>query len=64
MSNLPPGCTGSEWEIAGPDYEKDVADYCPTCEEETDGLEMGYRRNRWWVCGVCGDQIDLETDGL
>lgn len=30
-SNYPPGVTGNEYEIAGPDYEKDIEELCPKC---------------------------------
>lgn len=48
MSNYPPGVTGSEYEIAGPDYERDSDQPCRTCGSPT--VEQGYRGQRWLVC--------------
>ncbi len=58
-SNYPPGVTGNEYEIAGPDYEKDSDEPCPyepkkgtedsiPCGEST--MEQGYGGERWLVC--------------
>ena len=58
--NYPPGVTGNEIEIAGPDYEKEWTEYpCPMCGE---GLyEEGYQGRRWLSC-ACGWTRDLEPD--
>ena len=63
MTNLPPGVTGFEYEIAGADYEEDSDETCPhiissmqvhdeiikfTCNQPT--LEQGYQGKRWLVC--------------
>lgn len=51
-SNYPPGVTGSEYAIAGPDYEKVRREHCPECQAS--GLfEQGYAYERWLVCGAC-----------
>ena len=57
-NNYPPRVTGNEYEIAGPDYEKEWEEYpCPKCGE---GLyEEGYRGRRWLSC-CCGWVADLE----
>ena len=55
-SNYPPGVTGHEFEIAGPDYEKDSEEICPKCGEHL--IEQGYRGERWLICN-CGYQRDL-----
>ena len=34
MSNYPPGVTGNEYEIAGPDYEKESDIPCPKCKQK------------------------------
>ena len=50
MSNYPPGVTGAEFEIAGPDYERELDDeVCPTCGSGP-MLEQGYRQERWKTC--------------
>ncbi len=59
MNNYPPGVTGNELEIAGPDYEKESDIPCPyiekgegedrlPCGEPT--MEQGYQHDRWLVC--------------
>ena len=40
MSNYPPGVTGSEYAIAGADYEQEVDEPCPKCGGEL--VEQGY----------------------
>ena len=57
-SNYPPGVTGNEYEIAGPDYERDVDEECPECGGHM--IEQGYRRNSWVHCMDCDYQKDLE----
>ena len=48
MSNYPPGVTGNEYEIAGPDYERESDTPCPKCGGPT--TELGHHRDRWLVC--------------
>ena len=62
MSNLPPGVTGNEYEIAGPDYEDEAVRYCPKCDEETEGTIEGYDRSAWFRCGVCNNTTDFQAD--
>ena len=47
-SNYPPGVTGSEYEIVGPDYEKETGELCPDCGGPC--MEAGYRGQRWLSC--------------
>jgi len=47
-SNYPPGVTGNEYAIAGPDYEEESDLPCPKCGKPT--LEQRYRHDRWLVC--------------
>ena len=47
-SNYPPGVTGNEYAIAGPDYEKESDTPCPECGGQT--MEQGYQHERWLVC--------------
>ena len=59
MSNYPPGVTGGEFEIAGPDYEEELDEPCPECGQVL-LVEQGYRRDRWVICCGCRYQRDLE----
>lgn len=43
LSNYPPGVTGNEYQIAGPDWEQEDHRYCPECGYEVDGTTEGYR---------------------
>jgi hypothetical protein len=58
MSNYPPGVTGNEYEIAGPDYERETDKPCRKCGELM--MELGYRHERWLAC-VCGRTVDLDV---
>ncbi len=56
-SNYPPGVTGNELEIAGPDYENESDELCPTIQWFRDGsecqaptMEQGFQGRRWLVC--------------
>ena len=60
MSNYPPGVSGNEYEISGPDTETESEQECPTCEAVVPGMEFTYRHDRWWVCDNCHEQIDLD----
>jgi len=56
--SYPPGVTGNEYAIAGPDYEKESDERCPKCDEEL--MELGYRGERWLACySTCGYTMDL-----
>ena len=60
VSNYPPGVTGGEFAIAGPDFEVESETPCPfllqwdedgepiECGEST--MEQGYRGERWLTC--------------
>lgn len=73
MSNYPPGVTGNEYEIAGPDAEweetKEVAcdnDECPDFEKEHEEelLLQSYRGTWWteWQCPKCKTYVWLEGE--
>ena len=62
MSNYPPGVTGNEYEIAGPDYEDDTDYPCWHCSNTAGNLRQGYRSQHWVICGGCGLQTDLDMD--
>ena len=61
MSNYPPGVTGSEYEIAGPDTEVESREYCKWCASPQDGYTMTYRYERWFDCESCGETTDMES---
>ena len=57
-SNYPPGVTGSEYPIAGPDYERE-AGRCPSCGEDT-LYEYGYQSDSWLDCTECDFHEELD----
>ena len=64
MSNYHPGVTGNEYEIAGPDYERESDIPCPFIVGENQRcgaatMEEAYRGDRWLVCDK-GHVTDLE----
>lgn len=58
--SYPPGVTGNEYEIAGPDFDEDAEEHCETCEAVTQGTRQGYSGERWFICGTCNLVTDLE----
>ena len=58
-SNYPPGVTGFEYEIQGPDYEHETEELCPKCGGAM--VEQSYHKSRWVVCCSCYYQRDLES---
>lgn len=49
----PPGVTGDEFEIAGPDWEKDTDVECE-CGWSGVATVIGYKWQRWFDCPACG----------
>ena len=67
-SNFPPGVTGNEYEIAGPDYERESDTPCPFIEESgwpcgAPTMEQVYHRERWLVCYEREHVTDLDDPG-
>ena len=60
-NNFPPGVTGNEYAIAGPDYENESDIPCPKCGGET--LEQRYHGDRWIYCNACDFTNDIEDPG-
>lgn len=56
-SNYPPGVSGNEYEIAGPDYEHDSDVLCESCGGHT--VEQGYQQDSWLYCNECDWSRDL-----
>ena len=57
--NYPPGVTGNEYEIAGPDSEWEAEHYCEKCEKTTVFSCESFRGQRSGICGECDSDIDL-----
>jgi len=49
----PPGVTGNEYEIAGPDWEREEAHRCFHCDEVTTHTVCGFQGQVWQTCEVC-----------
>ncbi len=60
LSGYPPGVTGAEYAIAGPDSERDGHELCGHCGRDGDGLIQSHRSDRWFVCDRCGETTALE----
>ena len=58
--NYPPGVTGNEYEIAGPDWEVEVTGECPSCGHDDSLLAQGYGGGRWTVCLDCDWYSDTD----
>ena len=60
MSNYPPGVTGNEPQIAGPDSERQDRDEreCAQCdfndEVTIEEVRYGYTTMEYWTCPECG----------
>lgn len=63
MSGLyPPGVSGDEFQIVGPDYEREGRHYCDNCDKRTEGLFQGYSDRHWFLCDECGETTEIEAD--
>jgi len=61
-SNYPPGVTGNEYEIAGPDFESEGDRYCDQCEKESFHFIDGYRGSVTARCEECSNEIDISDE--
>ena len=59
LSNYPPGVTGNEYEIAGPDDEWESEHYCEKCEKDTMFSCESFQKQRSGICSECDSDIDL-----
>ena len=57
--NYPPGVTGREYEIAGPDDEWESEHYCEKCEKTTMFSCESFQKQRSGICSECDSDIDL-----
>ncbi len=58
--NLPPGVTGQEPEIAGPDTEEDQLVWCSFCGTDRRGLVQTFGPNATFTCDTCGRRSDVD----
>ncbi len=63
VSNYPPGVTGNEYEIAGPDFEEDADENCSRCGSSM--ILTGCGSHRWVACVACNytEEIDDTCPG-
>ena len=57
--NYPPGVTGNEYEIAGPDDEWEDELHCKKCEKITTFNCESFRKQRSGICSECDSDVDL-----
>lgn len=63
MTNYPPGVTGGEYQIAGPDREWEETRECPECGDVHVFLMQSYRRELWGYATEHGDtSIDFPEE--
>lgn len=62
MSNYPPGVTGNELRIAGPDWDGDIERECPRCEQWVLVYASSFRGVLSWECPLCGNYEDEEEE--
>lgn len=53
MSSYPPGVTGNEFEIAGPDWEAEEVHFCFHCDKVQDHIVTGFDGMVWKTCQFC-----------
>lgn len=59
--DYPPGVTGFEPQIAGPNDEHETEAYCPTCRSMRPGLLQSYGvRTLWFTCDVCNEGREFD----
>jgi hypothetical protein len=62
MSNYPPGVSGFELEIAGPDYEKEIGMTCHNCPYEGDVEAWFYGGVANFECPSCGTEGSVSSE--
>lgn len=60
--NYPPGVTGNEYQIAGPDNEYESDYDCPTCGSVQTGYILSYKGFSWFNCSTCDTDTDIDFD--
>jgi transcription elongation factor Elf1 len=61
-SNYPPGVTGREYEIAGPDREWEEHRTCIHCGKDEVVTLQAYGSQVWFHCQSCGTENDLSDE--
>lgn len=62
MSNYPPGVSGNEYEIAGPDREFTDERDCSNCDRTAVVDVTGYGWEEWWTCPYCAGYMQVEIE--
>ena len=59
LSNYPPGVSGNEWQIAGPEREDEGHRVCPNayCDKEVLVTISFYGDETFWECPECGFEV-------
>lgn len=61
-SNFPPGITGNEYEIAGPDWAEHSVFYCEECAADTRQVIEGFWGSVWATCDECGEETEKDLE--
>lgn len=61
--DYPPGVTGNEYEIAGPDHEWEAERWCSNCQASTTHTCQSYGGEAWASCEVCDQTEEIEMVG-
>lgn len=62
MNNYPPGVTGNEWQIAGPDKEFEAEMRCKHCNAFELTIVSAYRGDLYWQCQACDEDNESYID--
>ena len=57
MNNLPPGVSGTEYQIVGPDTKEEMA-YCEHCDMDYETTVDYYTDVKIWMCPVCDREYE------
>lgn len=60
LPSFPPGVTGSELDIAGPDTEVEGAGRCEHCRGTRPGVLYAFGLSAWFQCDVCEQCTDID----
>ena len=60
--NYPPGVTGNEYEIAGPDKEWEEQFVCKSCGFDDVVIKQFYKYKTFWECPGCDEYYEEFDD--
>jgi transcription elongation factor Elf1 len=60
--NYPPGVTGNEYPVAGPDGEYESDYLCPICNSTQTGYIITYNGFSWFNCSACDTDTDIDIE--